>query len=409
MKDRGYIGEIDQGHLVPGSLGMGLVEGYELMNLKLAEPKLRAGLEEDLKAICLGQKNPQDVLRQQIEKHKECYQIIARELQLLDQAIGQRFGAQPQAVAAAIDIAPIQGLFKCPKCRVGSMAIRQKKDNAGSYIGCLTYPECNNAVWFSSDVKTITALDEVCGACGGQNKKVKIKFSRISMLGLINETPAFSRIEDTHYITCLICDQTLRDLLTIRADTVKVLGNIVGAATRPIHQNNQQPNGRYPPARGFGTQANTDNNHAQRRGWGNDDDDDDNNRRPGGGGAIAVGNQNRGWNASNSGAPAAVRNPLPVNSRNPLPPSSVLCHCKKPTKYLTVGKDGPNKGRPFHNCNARQCNFFQWGDVPPPADNQNNQPITSSGATGRSVTRRKCSACRTEGHTKRNCPNMPRD
>lgn len=310
IKERGYIGVIDQGHLVPGNLGMGLVEGYELMQLKLAEPQLRAGLEIDLKAICEGLKDPKVVLAEQIQKYKECYQTIARQAATLDHALGQRFGQAPQAASAQIDVPMIHELFPCPKCQDAKMIVRTKKDNAGFYIGCQGFPACKNAVWLPDNVKEVTALDELCGNCGGVNKKLKIKFTQVAMLGMVHEVPAYSRIEGTHFITCLVCDERLRSELGIRADTVKVLGNIVGAGTRPVHQHpviNQQrpamnhrafnPTARDPPARGFGTNAylNPPANH--HRGWGDDDDDD----RPAGGGAVAVSrNNNQGWNNNQS-------------------------------------------------------------------------------------------------------------
>lgn len=305
IKEREYIGEVDQGHLVPGTLGMGLVEGYELMNLELSQPRLRAGLEEDLKAICQGRKNPRDVLAEQIEKYKECYRIISREALALDRALGQRFGQEPQA-APQVQLPTIRELFKCPKCRTGGMSVRQKKDGSGYFISCQGYPECRNAVWLSNGVKEIQALDETCTACGGANKKVKLKFSQVSMLGMVREVPAYSRIEGTHYITCLVCDASVRELLEIPVENVKVLGNIVGASTRPVQQN--QRGNQQPPRRGFGTNPN------RPRGWNDEDDDDD---RPAGGGAVAaVGNNTS--NNSGGGDQRRGNNPGadgPSNSR----------------------------------------------------------------------------------------------
>lgn len=46
---------------------MGLVEGYDDIGLAFSKPDLRAGLEADLKKICDGQKQPHDVLSQQVQ------------------------------------------------------------------------------------------------------------------------------------------------------------------------------------------------------------------------------------------------------------------------------------------------------------------------------------------------------
>lgn len=86
----GYIGEINNGHLVPGTLGMGLVEGYDAVNLPLAYPELRAELERDLKAICDGQRDPKIVLSEQIEKYKVAYQQITEKIIDMDRALGNR-------------------------------------------------------------------------------------------------------------------------------------------------------------------------------------------------------------------------------------------------------------------------------------------------------------------------------
>lgn len=69
---------------------MGLVEGYDSMNLPLAYPELRAELERDLKLICTGQRNPRDVLKEQIEKYKEVYRVITTRILQMDQKLAVR-------------------------------------------------------------------------------------------------------------------------------------------------------------------------------------------------------------------------------------------------------------------------------------------------------------------------------
>ncbi|CAN8003268.1 unnamed protein product, partial [Ixodes hexagonus] len=49
VKDRLYVALTGDGYLVPGELGMGLVEGYDSMGLEMSKPRLRAELEVDLK------------------------------------------------------------------------------------------------------------------------------------------------------------------------------------------------------------------------------------------------------------------------------------------------------------------------------------------------------------------------
>ena len=38
------------------------------------------------------------------------------------------------------------------------------------------------------------------------------------------------------------------------------------------------------------------------------------------------------------------------------------CRCGQPAKKSTVGKDTPNKGRPYFHCAMRRCGFFNWAD-----------------------------------------------
>lgn len=86
----GYIGQIDGGYLVPGTLGMGLVEGYDSVNLPLAYPELRAELERDLKLICTGERIPNEVLTEQIQKYKEAYKVITERIQSIDATLANR-------------------------------------------------------------------------------------------------------------------------------------------------------------------------------------------------------------------------------------------------------------------------------------------------------------------------------
>lgn len=69
---------------------MGLVEGYDSVNLPLAYPQLRAELERDLKLICTGERNPKQVLSEQVEKYKEVYKVITERIQSIDDTLAER-------------------------------------------------------------------------------------------------------------------------------------------------------------------------------------------------------------------------------------------------------------------------------------------------------------------------------
>lgn len=81
---------------MPGKLGMGLVEGYEAIDLPLAEPLLRAGLEKDLKLICEGQRRPAQVLEEQIKVYREAFRVITEKATRMDEKMGQRLAFPPK-------------------------------------------------------------------------------------------------------------------------------------------------------------------------------------------------------------------------------------------------------------------------------------------------------------------------
>lgn len=132
IKERGYIGVVDKGALIPGVIGMGLYEGYEAMELALAKPLLRAEFESDLKRICLGEKDPKLVLREQIQKYKEAYQQITDKITAMDAKISQRLNETPVASTSTPAGSEsvngiIREIFQCPKCDQAPLALKPKK------------------------------------------------------------------------------------------------------------------------------------------------------------------------------------------------------------------------------------------------------------------------------------------
>ncbi|CAF4845799.1 unnamed protein product [Pieris macdunnoughi] len=113
----------------------------------------------------------------------------------------------------------------------------------------------------------------------------------------------------------------------------------------------------------------------------------------------------RGWGV----APSYNRDDFQPNEDN------VMCECGLPCKKITVHKEGPNKGRPFYGCPKefnKRCNFFQWADGETSTSSEWGSSTNRRGrgrgrgaSTSSSDSRRKCSVCRQEGHTKNRCPN----
>nr|XP_014098832.1 DNA topoisomerase 3-alpha isoform X2 [Bactrocera oleae] len=230
IKERGYIGVVDKGCLVPGLIGMGLYEGYDAMNLTLAKPMLRAEFESDLKDICTGKKDPKVVLNEQIQKYLEAYTQITEKVTAMDNKIGLRINENPTTTGNRRDENvenqnitnnSITELFQCPKCSIAPLTLRQKNSNKEHYVGCMNFPDCKNAIWLPVECLEPRILPETCQRCGPNVKLIKFKFNSLYYKNIFNAPSGW-------YTSCLRCDQQLRDLFNINLEQVKSAGDIVG-------------------------------------------------------------------------------------------------------------------------------------------------------------------------------------
>ncbi|KAG0417016.1 DNA topoisomerase 3 [Dictyocoela roeselum] len=62
--------------LVPTNLGTALILGYEKIGLQISYPGLRCKLEADLKKVCRNEKNPNILLKEEIDIYKSVYRQI---------------------------------------------------------------------------------------------------------------------------------------------------------------------------------------------------------------------------------------------------------------------------------------------------------------------------------------------
>ncbi|OJA20077.1 hypothetical protein AZE42_02477 [Rhizopogon vesiculosus] len=88
------------------------------------------------------------------------------------------------------------------------------------------------------------------------------------------------------------------------------------------------------------------------------------------------------------------------------------CQCREDAARRTVGKEGPNKGRIFWGCLKRKddggCGFFEWDDEPKkPQSAAAPRPMSSRSGTQNAPTSAsgKCFKCDQEGHWASACPN----
>ncbi|XP_053608137.1 DNA topoisomerase 3-alpha [Plodia interpunctella] len=361
IKSRSYVALADAIHFVPGLLGMGLVEGYDSMGLNISKPHLRAQLEADLKSICEGRSQPQRVLAEQIAKYKEVYLTVTAEADKIDAALSARLRERPLAAPAAAARALVP-VLKCPKCG-SDMVVRQKRSNLEEfYIGCLSFPNCKNAVWLPGLVRSVAALPDSCSVCGPDYKLVKFEWKNNSI----------SHLYPPPYIACIGgCDATFLEYLNINPASVKKpqpqtnlnSTNDQSTLTVPIRPNVNQPRQFAPPPPANRNQNTTAGRQNENRSNINQP------RQP----PISG---NRGQN---------TRIPLPRGGNDP-DDNNVICGCNQPAILLTVQKQNHNFGKKFYKCAKREggCDFFLWApesvanDTPPPSNSWGNEQAPSS-------------------------------
>ncbi|XP_014209436.1 DNA topoisomerase 3-alpha [Copidosoma floridanum] len=414
IKSRHYVGLKDTKYLIPGKLGIGLVMGYDRMGFQMSKPHLRAELENDLKLICEGHKQPDEVRRQTIDKYREVFREALVKANMIDEALAGYLDEQPQHFEQAVILDPVEALpiLKCPKCD-SNMVIKSKRQDNGKYIGCVAFPTCKNVIWFPDAVEDIEILDETCTQCPDNIlKKIKLKLTR-------NAFPVFG----TSYTSCVGgCDEMFNNLLGIRPQTVRRARDLPDSGyesnatrsasnSRPTSANsNNMPS--HPSSRSNSsnrsTNFNNNNSHnnnptptstPRQQNWINDfsslprsGGNSSGNSRPNNsnGWTNTWNNQNTNtWNASGS-AGGSNKN-FNTNFNGTCEPESdeIMCNCHQVAKQLTVRKEGPNQGRIFYKCAKPQgesCDFFLWcpnstGQASTSESGPNNRGFSNSAST----------------------------
>lgn len=82
--DREYVIERMDGttkHLMPSTLGIGLIEGYNEIGFErsLSKPQLRRETERNMVRVCEGTKSKADMLTESIEQYREMFVLAKRE------------------------------------------------------------------------------------------------------------------------------------------------------------------------------------------------------------------------------------------------------------------------------------------------------------------------------------------
>ncbi|CAH8604214.1 unnamed protein product [Schistosoma bovis] len=267
IKQRLYVGLEQNKFLVPGQLGMGLVEGYDSMGFEMSKPNLRSEFEADLKLICEGRKTKEEVLHHHLNKYKELFRLALNQASFLDRALALRLEQEAENVQnisgsvgemasfAAVNNAtdghnqsnvlnPVVAF--CPTCH-SDLVLRQKRSalrplttssnisnnpgsnevnqtsNGGWFLSCSGYPNCRYAIWFPDSVIHVRVLSEsnenTCNRCTNFIPSSSVRSSndqlRPSKLGLrfrrnFYLPNGYFQDDDTkEYITCIFCDEDI--------------------------------------------------------------------------------------------------------------------------------------------------------------------------------------------------------
>nr|XP_003702899.2 PREDICTED: DNA topoisomerase 3-alpha isoform X3 [Megachile rotundata] len=369
IKSRQYVGLMDGKHLIPGKLGIGLVMGYDSMGFEMSKPKLRAGLEKDLKLVCEGQKSPAAVLETQINTYREVFKVAMERANLIDSALADYLDERPVEAQDIQMSNPPQDttIFKCPKCGL-DMILKEKKQDSGKFIGCINFPTCNNTVWFPQNVESVEVLDEICSQCSGNRHKLKFKLSR-------NAFPLYG----TSYTTCIGgCDPMFNEALNIKNESVKAISqrNESGYYTMSEESRSSVVSNstvvRYNEtghSRGAGNKTNLFQNNTSIGLVRNQSSNRSTTSRSKGN--TRAKNQstakNNTYDSTNNSNPPTVGTTVLSNESTRTwghidDDSVIVCKCNETAMKLTVRKEGPNQGRVFYKCARRgaECDFFLW-------------------------------------------------
>ncbi|XP_053391111.1 DNA topoisomerase 3-alpha-like [Mercenaria mercenaria] len=368
IKSRNYVGVRPDGRFVPGQLGMGLVEGYDAMGYEMSKPHLRAELEADLKKICEGRKQKQEVLDAQVQKYKEVFIEACRQAEKIDESLSTYLGENAQPAPPEENIEVSSPVMKCPMCG-SDMLLKPKKDNKGFYIGCMGYPNCRSAIWLPDGVLEASVSDSICSQCGPDVHLVNFKFKRGSVPPTV----------PSQYTGCVAgCDDTLTTDVGIKAP--RPAGSATqtnngtarsqrdsgyGSSLNSVSSRNYSTQSSVQSNTGarnnstisYSARTNQSSNHntfnnssftsppGQSNQW--------NNNRT---------NQNSNRNSGSSRPPLATVTGSAGNTGNTESGNEVVCNCGNDAIQLTVRKEGPNTGRQFYKCGSSACNFFLWAD-----------------------------------------------
>ncbi|KAF8089503.1 hypothetical protein N665_0503s0003 [Sinapis alba] len=315
LLDRGYATKDANTRFSPTNLGEALVMGYDDMGYELWKPNLRAIMEHDMNEVSVGNKTKAEVLETCLQQMKACFLDARVKKTKLLEAMTIFFERSNNTDEGENQTAG-EVVRRCNLCHESDMALRKNQD--GNFmVGCMSYPQCRNAVWLPGPTLEASVTTDICQSCGpGPVYKIRFKFRQIRI------PPGF----DVNHLGCVGgCDDVLKQLI-----------DICGTGSRS--QARAAPGATSNNVRGSNIRQNNN---------------------------VCIHCQQGGHTSAN--CPTRVsgsRNPRPngTNPRNSNCETTVSCTtCGTPCAIRTANTEA-NRGRKFFSCPSQGCNFFTWED-----------------------------------------------
>ncbi|CAL8097451.1 unnamed protein product [Orchesella dallaii] len=406
IKSRQYVG-LQGVHFVPGKLGMGLVEGYDAMGFEMSKPHLRAELEADLQRICEGRKNPDVVLREQVQNYKQVFIQTMDQVVRLDEALARLLNDGGAS-------APPPGNPGAAGANRGGNN-RRDDDDDDSDDG-------------NDNSRTASSLQQRNSNYTGNNSTAS-RNNRVAQSNSSMQQNSYSTQRHTSNNQA-ISEEVLCSCGTVpETKTTRKEGPNCG---RQFYKCDTCGFFQWMNETGSNSVRNSNNQSFQSSGFGTQSFSSSSSIM-----APPPPRQQGSYysNTTHQRNQASHSSTRQSRSNNDIAGDIPKCQCNKPAASYTVKKEGVNKGRKFFGCaipygaQEERCGFFQWdvdGNINPDDGAGNNSSFQgrsrggsgfSDSYSGRGSSRgrgrgnaggakraRRCGICHQEGHTRRNCP-----
>ena len=356
IKTRGYVEVQSDGTFLPTDLGAGLVEGDDRIGHNLTKPDLRAELEKELKAICMGQKVKNDVTRRMIDKYKQVFIETSENGVIIDQSLSKYFGPPRQQNLEFSPIREQNQNFQCHKYMYdkGVSGVPPSPPHTQGADSREPSPVIGRR--FGSNASQFTNLLSGKRFTDGPSSPPKVSKEELliecncgdpaNLLTVIKECT--NRGKKFYNCRTNSCEFFLWDTNCDSPDLLaqSPIGDSVicdcGNPVRLLTVRKEGPN----KGRQFYSCPKLRGGECGYFKWAHEDQPEP--ETPGQNSCMVSFIGNFEGNMS-----------LSDNSHG------IVCHCEMPAKFLTVKKDSPNKGRQFYACSKqkwKECGFFKWAD-----------------------------------------------